>query len=163
MLCVTHGKIFKCTVSLTHRHSYTHKQTCKHTQLHTQRPPPQTTLTSALQSGRVIVLSGLAITLVAAYSIQTEASFTHLLAKQGTFICICKQATHYMSKQSVMWLYRYCYWVLSTYSICISTMYSSIVISKHVKHTTYLTKTVATFVWDMCDVKFYRSRPVLPL
>lgn len=51
-----------------------------------------TTLTSALQSGSVIVLSSLAVTLIAANSIQTEASFTHLIAKQGTFICICKQA-----------------------------------------------------------------------
>lgn len=47
------------------------------------------TLTSALQSGRVVVLSGLAVTLVAAHGIQTEASFTHLLAKQCTLISIC--------------------------------------------------------------------------
>lgn len=49
------------------------------------------TLTSALHFGGVVVLSSLAVTLVAAHSIQTEASFTHLLAKQCAFICICKQ------------------------------------------------------------------------
>lgn len=64
----------------------------RHKQTHTQSLSLLfITLTSALQFGRVVVLSGFAVTLVAAYSIQTKASFTHLLAKQYTFICICKE------------------------------------------------------------------------
>lgn len=74
-------------------------------------------LTSALQFGRVVVLSGLAVTLVAAHSIQTEASFTHLLAKQCTFICICKQAE---SRQHVL-LYMFTLFIVGFKSVALES------------------------------------------
>lgn len=57
-------------------------------QQRTQAVPRCATLTPALQFGGIVILSSLAVTLEAAHSVQTVAPFTHLLAKQCTFIGI---------------------------------------------------------------------------
>ena len=45
-------------------------------------------LTSALQLGQVVVLTRLAVTLVAAQGVQAEAPLTHLRAEQRTLVCV---------------------------------------------------------------------------